>query len=217
MGRPCKMRKFYIGQIIIVLLIILIFPGCFYYKPALKGRVLDAGTNEPIEGAVAVVRYYRHGCLHGPIGHMLTGGDALVKVEEVLTDEKGEFYIPAYVTIISPLSRKDDTRLVIFKPGYGNFPDYETSPPNLSGEDEEKFFSESLFGVSGTVEEKWSEKVVPVTFGVVKLPKLKTWKERRKASMISGDFPESKCPLMYEMLRKEEEWLYPKQKKKEVK
>ena len=37
-----------------------------YHKPEFKGRVLDAETKEPIEGAVVVVNYAKQRLVSGP-------------------------------------------------------------------------------------------------------------------------------------------------------
>lgn len=87
-----------------------------------KGRVVDAETKEPIEGAV-IVAQYRVRTLY-PIGWRSDRKD----IQEALTDKKGEFLIPTRTMLISPLSFGDDTSFLIWKPGYGSYPnDYAFS------------------------------------------------------------------------------------------
>ena len=175
------------------------FPGWLvYYKPAFRGRVLDSETGEPIEGAVVVAQYYSH-----PIFTIHGGGAEIIRVRETLTDKNGEFHIIPYVRLINPNSTEFDTEFVIFKAGYGSYPNYQTSPHLIP--EQELFFSEN-FGIRGEVKD-WG-KTEQVTFGVVRLPRLKTWEERRKSSAISISFPENKWSLLKKTLKKEDEWLY---------
>ena len=69
-----------------------------YHKPEFKGKVIDAETKEPIEGAVVVVVYNKHSLLSGPGG----GYSSVIKVKEALTDQNGEFHFPSYTTMIQP-------------------------------------------------------------------------------------------------------------------
>ena len=84
-----------------------------YSKPEFRGRVIDAETKQPIEGAVVVVLYKKWG-FGGPGGGNTLPFDA----KETLTDKNGEFYFPSYTTIIGPLSRTSRADFIIFKPGY---------------------------------------------------------------------------------------------------
>jgi hypothetical protein len=132
-----------------------------------------------------------------------------IDVRETLTGGDGMFRIPPYATIMPPISTGYYTHFVIFKPGYGSFPGFQTSPPFNADSDLERFFS-GKFGAEGTAKDERSRgepKTVPVTFGVVKLPKVKTWEERRKALRF---FLPDKSFLLLEMRDKEYEWLYHK-------
>src|SRR3989338_7708901 len=84
-----------------------------YHKPEFKGKVIDAETKEPIEGAVVVVVYNKHTLISGPGG----GHSSVIKVKETLTDKKGEFYFPSYTTLIQPNSIEDNAEFIIYKPG----------------------------------------------------------------------------------------------------
>ena len=101
------------------------------------------------------------------------GGDTFpMKVKETLTDKKGEFYFPPYTTLIQPFSGEDLARFIIYKPGYGNFPNKQITPIGIS--DDETFFSKGI-GKTGELEGLVDRKIamIKVTFGTVELPKLK--------------------------------------------
>lgn len=194
--------KHLIASIIFITIIVFFTVSAFagwliFHKSAFRARVIDAETKEPIEGAVVVVVYEKH--VYGPAG----GYSSVVKVKEALTDKKGEFFFPSYTTGIHPFSREDYADFIIYKPGYGNFPNFQVSPPTFV--DWDKFFSED-YGTKKVVRKR--SKSATVTFGVVELPRLRTWKERRKANPSSiSDIPKSKWPLLNEMIEKEDKWL----------
>ena len=74
------------------------------------GRVVDAETNQPLEGAVAYGVWYR---LHGtPAGASSEYYDSY----EMLTNKNGEFHIPGQGLLI--LSNIDWMYLGVFKAGY---------------------------------------------------------------------------------------------------
>ena len=164
-----------------------------FHKPAFRGKVIDTETKEAIEGAVVVVVYEKH--VYGPSG----GYTSVIKVKETLTDKNGEFFFPSYITGIHPFSREDYADFIIYKPGYGNFPNFQVSPPTFV--DWDKFFSED-YGTKKVVRKR--SKSATVTFGVVELPRLKTRKERLRA--IPGSRPDSgskKLPLLYKAINEE--------------
>ena len=83
--------------------------------------------------------------------------------------------------MIGPLSEEDYTSFIIYKPGYGSFPDYHVVPSSMT--DQEGFFSKGIGGtgeLAGGVNTR-----VKVTFGIVELPKLKTKEERLSAMPIA--------------------------------
>jgi hypothetical protein len=117
-----------------------------------KGKVVDKETGEPIEGAVVFVRFFtKTGNPGGSNSHF---ADAL----EVLTDNNGEFEIPAFrvqaVRVMHEWESNGD--FIIFEPGYGAFPGHRET-------------SISEWGEVGFPKNKY------VT---IKLPKLKTREER---------------------------------------
>lgn len=167
-----------------------------YHKPAFHGRVINAETKEPIEGAVVVAVYKEYPVISGPGG----GGQSIMDIKEILTNIKGEFYFPSYTTVIQPFSIEGSVTFIIFKPGYGSFPDGRINPPKLMmshvppGNSNygswdlsfEEFFSDE----AGTVKEFWGREPlkmgenppqkINLAMGVVELPKLKTREERKK-------------------------------------
>jgi len=178
-----------------------------YHKPEFRGRVIDAETKEPIEGAVVVVVYYKQSLISGPGG----GYSTVIKVKETLSDKKGEFYFSSYTTLIQPNSVEDDARFIIYKPGYGNFPGQRKSPPiGMPSGDIETFFSKET-GSRGNVEilvikdrNKSEWKLVNITFGIVELPKRTTREERLQAiTFPSGDVGSKELPLLYKVINEE--------------
>ena len=55
-----------------------------YHKPAFQGKVIDAETKEPIDGAVVVVIYKKYPIISGPGG----GGESIMDIKETLTNAK---------------------------------------------------------------------------------------------------------------------------------
>jgi hypothetical protein len=162
-----------------------------FSKPEFKGRILDAETKKPIEGAVVVAVYHKH---QYAIPH---GNTIVINTREALTDEKGEFHIPSYYTIISPFSVDDTTSFIIYKPGYMSYPDLYQHP-NYYGNYLEDFFAreigERAEAVKLSVNLEKMEKII-ITYGIVELPSLKTKKERlrtvpsRPVGMRADDLP----------------------------
>ncbi len=84
-----------------------------YSHPEFRGRIIDAETKEPIEGAVAVVYYSADMLIGGPGGP----GYYVFHAKECLTDKKGEFYFPSY-TSFHLISEGGSSNFIFFKPGY---------------------------------------------------------------------------------------------------
>lgn len=167
-----------------------------YNKPEFKGKVIDAETKEPIEGAVVVVVYKKHSLISGPGG----GYSSVVKVKEALTDKSGEFYFLSYTTLIQPNSVEDAAEFIIYKPGYGSYPGRDdVHPLNYVGP--EYLFSKEL-GTKGEI--RRGAEVVTITYGVVELPKLKT-KEERLSATPGGptDYGSKELPLLYKAINAE--------------
>jgi len=110
-----------------------------YTKPSFKGKVIDTETKRPIEGVVAVAVYEK--VVYG----IVQAGSEVIHVNEALTDSEGVFRIPEYATLINPIGWNGDARIIILKPGYGNYHVYKGMRLNLYGPGE-KYFSEHAFG-----------------------------------------------------------------------
>lgn len=125
------------------------------------GRVVDAETEKPIEGAVVFMK-----C--GSLSPTLAGSQYhYIDAKEVLTDSKGEFYIELRVTTLRPGHVWEYPHFIIFRPGYGIFPDHPGSSVDIKIKDTSSFFPEGKY----------------VT---IKLPKLKTKDERLRNLASTG-------------------------------
>jgi hypothetical protein len=181
-----------------------------YNKPTFKGKVIDAETKKPIDGAVVVVTYSKKAIRVAP--ELVS---IIVDVKESLTDNDGIFYIPSFTTIIDPFSWSKEVTFIIFKPSYGSFPDWRVSPPKGMETHFEEFFSRD-FGLEKEV--WWSEpwktgaesNKIKVTFGIVELPKLKTREERIKVNVSPIGEPSDwkKQKEFIKLIRQEWQYLY---------
>jgi hypothetical protein len=116
-GFKLMKRKLVVILCIFVGLIILshiIGKGWIIYREgAFKGKVIDAETKEPIEGAIVVATYYveQYG--------FVESNTMAIDAKEVLTNRNGEFYIPPHLFVrLYLVATKDTTQFIIFKPGY---------------------------------------------------------------------------------------------------
>ena len=168
-----------------------------YHKPAFQGKVIDAETKKPIEGAVVVAIYGKYPIISGPGG----GSESIMDIKEILTDAKGEFYFPSYTTVIQPFSIEGSATFIIFKPGYCSFPNGRIYPPmRLSLPALEDFFSGKV-GTEGEV--AWDFEKEKVTFGIVELPKLKTREERINSLPSIAGLPSRKMQNLIRLFNEE--------------
>ena len=107
-------------RLLIVMIALSAFAGCvlappLYWGEEVHGRVVDAETNAPVEGAVVVANWILLAGGYGHGGHM----NSLV-VEQVLTDANGEFRFHKWGPKIRPAYQALDyaPALIIFKNGY---------------------------------------------------------------------------------------------------
>ena len=111
--------------------------GCGVFHPLLaggpyRGRVIDAETKQPLEGAVVLAIWETK--TPGVAGY----GYSYLDSEEVLTDENGRFVVGRHPSkrVGCPASVYGP-RIDIFYPGYGSYPIYHVNPPvPLGGEEE---------------------------------------------------------------------------------
>jgi len=118
-----------------------------------RGKVIDAETKEPIEGAVAVAVW-----MSNQFG-LVESHEVFAEAKEAMTDKDGEFVIPGYKwTSIFFYFGIQPPEIYIFKPGYGDFPWHRAYPPPKQSN---------------------AQLLEPFkTHAVVELPRLKTREER---------------------------------------
>lgn len=126
-------------------------PFPYLHLDPFSGKVIDANTKEPIEGAAVLAVYHKE--VPGIAGSNTYSIDA----QEILTDEKGEFNIPETKRWFVINRGYTEGNLTIFKPGYGVFPDHERS--NAIGE-----------------KKSWPP---PGKYILYEIPKLKSLEERK--------------------------------------
>jgi hypothetical protein len=156
-----------------------------FHKPPFRGRVIDAEIKEPIKGAVVVVSYTTYPMISGPGG----GSHSIIEMKETLTDENGEFLFPAYWTLTNPMHMESQSKIWIYKAGYGCYPE-AVLPYTRSDED---FFSEQSQNREGKLRDP-AGKTITFTYGVVELPRLYGFKERKRG-LPSGPYTGTKSLL----------------------
>jgi len=169
-----------ITKLLLVIVVSCLVPGCAIshsYGPYM-GKIVDKETDEPIEGAVVFMRFFRVG---------LFDTHNFADAVEVVTNKDGEFLVPIQRIVgFDPLASFDpDGAVIIFKPGYGAYPGHPEVSPR--------------FTPGGTL---------PANQHVtIKLPKLKT-KEERSDNAIRNLWPGSGVPeskyRLFEKLKKSE-------------
>jgi hypothetical protein len=87
-----------------------------------KGMVIDTETKQAIEGAVVLAVWDKD--YLGPAGRV----SYFLDTEEVLTDVNGRFVIGTHPPRTFSLALVSGPRLLIYRPGYGFFPDYGVNP-----------------------------------------------------------------------------------------
>lgn len=181
-----KCKKKLIKVIFIILAIILSpviyltiwFNFPYYYLAPFEGRVIDADTRQPIEGAAVLAVYDR--CVPSIQGSISFSIDA----QETLTDKNGEFKIPEAKMWFGGKPKSPERQiLIIFMPGYGVYPDHKRS---------------RAIGVSIS----WPP---PDKYIVYELPKLKTWEERKDNLFFSqyNEIPYQKRKNFANLINKE--------------
>jgi len=119
MSRKCRKYQSLLG----VILAVFSLTACGLSGGPESGKVIDASTNEPVEGAIVVARW---------IGHLATwahGSTNCYHVESTTTDESGEFHIPKWKKEYTEDWQKN------VRPRYVDVtvykPDYQFSPRQL--------------------------------------------------------------------------------------
>ncbi len=155
------MRRFVI--LLIALSGIQILTGCAvsHRSPAHRGRVLELGTDKPIEGAGVLAVYQM------TIYYWIERNSEYVGYQAVLTDKEGKFEIPAkYFSVFRSLASFDNNvQITIYKQGYGNFPGS---------------FNERLMKHGKSAPNLVKDILPPEKEVILWLPKLTTEEERRE-------------------------------------
>ena len=104
-----KVKK-YLTITVITLVLFVAFVAITQSPFSYKGKIVDAETGEPIEGAVVMLIWYRN--------HAFSGSDYF-KSRETLTDESGMFYLKGrYKINFVPITHVSEPILLIFKGNY---------------------------------------------------------------------------------------------------
>lgn len=147
------------------------------------GKVVDAKTGEPIEGAVVLIVFTIESSSLG--GSVNSFADAI----ETLTDAQGEFkFTPKRINHFKMnASWDDDCQVSIFKPGYGAYPGHRQAYSSWE-EDEQAY-------------------VIPEDeYITYYLPKLATIEERKKNLRnvpAPAGIPNKKMPTMHKLENEE--------------
>lgn len=108
-------------NLLILLLAVLILCGCWFYKHyftgSRSGKVVDAVTGKPVEGAVV--------CMQWNTGGFMTFGGGCAAFYETRTDEKGRYKIPC-LFLSRPFfyERVHNEDVMIYKDGYSGYKVY---------------------------------------------------------------------------------------------
>ena len=185
-----------IAIVIIIIIATLYFAGwLIFHKPEYRGRIIEADTKKPIEGAVIVAMYSVDYFIGGPAG----SNPKLIHVKETLTNERGEFVIPSYTTLMSPISYELGPDFIIYKEGYGSYPQNRKDISSFQYYGPAYIFKNKM----DTQEEIYKDsKVVIITFGVAELPRLHTREERIRAIYSLPDEWE-KTPILLNAINDE--------------
>lgn len=152
------------------------------------GRVVDAQTGEPLEGAVVLIHFNTK-------EYTLGGGprSSFVDALEVLTDEKGEFTIPAYRAWVFRFPHQWDcyAHITVFKPGYAAYPMSEYVDP--------KFIP--------------TYSIPPSEYLIIDIPKLRSFEDRRLnlGAIIPVGVPSKKMRKLANLIQIERQHLGIKQ------
>lgn len=206
-------------------LIIVLFTatGCAgFVRGPFSGKVIDAETKEPIEGAVVLVVWNKdiYGSPGGPSAYFNN-------VKETLTDKNGEFFIEKYYGFtINPLARirNASSSLIIYKPGYIVFPShmyfskFPKSPFKVSSPTLAKLFTKGKKDIKMeeevVVDKATLSELLKKDVMVVEMARAKIWLERIE-SLDSTYFygydevPDSKITNLKRIQKVEENYLKP--------
>jgi hypothetical protein len=172
----------------------------YYSKPEFRGKVIDAQTKTPIEGAVVVVIYMKHEFISGPGG----GSTVPMNAKETLSDKNGEFYFPSYRTMSNPLTLEDRSEFIFFKPGYKAIDDLNGLPIKIPYE---KYFAikKDIVGKDGEIKHSDTYGTLHTYTGPLGIVELKKTKPNESMSgSMPNDYGEKDLPLLYKAIEEDD-------------
>jgi hypothetical protein len=92
--------------IFFILITLIMFPICAGCTTPITGKIVDAETGQPIEGAILLVEWTK---VHG-FGNTYTSSE---KAVEIFSDKDGLVHIPGYNDVFA-----EKPNITIYKPGY---------------------------------------------------------------------------------------------------
>jgi len=118
-------RAGHIGLLSGLLVLVASCGHLLYADGPYRGRVLDAETKQPIEGAAVMAVWWKR----SPAPHPII---SLYDAQETLTDANGNFTIPGIVGgSLNPLAKIREPLFTIFKPGYAAYGGWSIKPISL--------------------------------------------------------------------------------------
>ena len=120
-----KRKTGFVMMVVFISLVVCSSIGCFSflrsdcYLAPFDGKVIDADTKKPIEGAAVLAVY------HGTTASIAGSNTYAVDAQETLTDANEEFKIPTRSIQSEKVPGRPRGNIIIFKPGYGAFPRHE--------------------------------------------------------------------------------------------
>ena len=160
----------------------LLSPLPYRYLDTFSGKVIDAVSKKPIQGAVILAVYYKESL-------SIAGSNSfVVDGQETLSDDQGEFLIPRKIRLFPLFRGYTEGNLIIFKPGYGAFPKHKMS---------------TAVGVN----KSWPP---PKKYIVYELPKLESLQARVKTVLglrVKYDLQFSKQTIIIEKINNEFKYL----------
>ena len=174
-------------SLVIVTLLAFSFIFSVCYLSPYKGKVIDAETKKPIEGAVIFVVFWRE----DPCNYKIRKGAPvnMITGQETTTDKNGEFHINRRLDLCAGTFRPHGG-ITIFKPNYGFFPHHKLSTASK----EKKLCSDRHFLPS------------PKEYIIYGLPRLYSIEERKINVLHAGRYgvvPYRKKKLYWELVNQE--------------
>lgn len=151
-----------------------------YHDGPYQGRVIDADSGAPIEGA-AVVGVWKLEAYGGP-----EPASVYCDTCETSTDKNGQFIVPkAFCFNLWPLAKLGMPQFVVFKPGYLSYPPRDFRTAFFTGEE----FRDNK------------------KYQIIRVGKAKTFSERRSALSLVDIFHIEKVPYLKKLLNEESKYL----------